>query len=101
MEISGQARAHQLANVLLGAQEVDRSSAATRNVSPQIRQDQVNISDQAKEISRIKALVNESDTDRSERVDQIRSAIDSGTYDMNGRKIADALIRHVLTDAVL
>ncbi|MER3423845.1 MAG: flagellar biosynthesis anti-sigma factor FlgM [Nitrospiraceae bacterium] len=100
MEISGQKSARELATLLLGVQESDR--AASKKPTPTGPQtDQVQISRRAKEIRRIKSLVQETPATREERVERIRQAIDTGTYDVNGRSTADALIRHVLTEAVL
>jgi negative regulator of flagellin synthesis FlgM len=100
MQISGHGRAHELASLLLGVQNVERPSPS-RAKTPGSRQDQVDISQDAKEMARIKALAQESDPARAERVEKIRQAVDGGTYNVNGRTAADALIRHVLTDAVL
>jgi negative regulator of flagellin synthesis FlgM len=100
MEISGHGQIHELATLLLGVQEPDRLSAKQQAGSAP-KQDQVDISDQAKEIQRIKELVAAPDETRAQHVEQLRQAIDTGTYDVNGRTVADALIRQVLTDAVL
>ena len=100
MQISGHGRAHELASLLLGVQETERPSQA-KSKAPDSRQDQVNISEHAKEMARIKALAQKSDPTRTERVEHLRQAIDGGTYNVNGRTVADALIRHVLTEAVL
>jgi negative regulator of flagellin synthesis FlgM len=100
MEISGHGHAHELAKLLLGVQDSDRSAGKSQ-ASSTPKQDQVDISDRAKEIQRIKSLFNEPDTARAAHVEQLRQAVDNGTYDVSGRKVADALIRHVLTDAVL
>lgn len=99
MQISGHGRAHELASLLLGV-EAERPSPSRAN-SPAPRQDQVDISEHAKEMTRIKTLAQESDPTRAERVEKIRQAVDGGTYTVSGRTAADALIRHVLTDAVL
>ncbi|MGH7232570.1 MAG: flagellar biosynthesis anti-sigma factor FlgM [Nitrospiraceae bacterium] len=100
MEISGHGRFQELANLLLGVQESDRSSQKARVNSGDPR-DQVEISQRAKEIQGIKTRVEQSDTGRSERVEQIRTAIETGTYNMSGQAVADAILRNVLTDAVL
>ena len=100
MQISGHGRTHELANLLLGVQETERPSQSKAK-TPHSQQDQVDISDHAKEIARIKALAVKSDPERAERVQQIRQAIDGGTYNVSGRTAADALIRHALTEAVL
>ncbi|MDF2457823.1 MAG: flgM [Nitrospira sp.] len=100
MQISGHGRAHELASLLLGVQDVERLSPS-RAKTPGSRQDRVDISEHAKEMARIKALAQEADPARVERVENIRQAVDGGTYNVNGRTAADALIRHVLTEAVL
>lgn len=100
MQISGHGRAHELAGLLLGVQEVERPSPSKAK-TPDSRHDQVDISEHAKEMARIKALAQESDPARAERVENIRQAVDGGTYTVNGRAAADALLRHVLTEAVL
>ncbi|MDQ6736059.1 MAG: flagellar biosynthesis anti-sigma factor FlgM [Nitrospirota bacterium] len=100
MQISGHGRAHELASLLLGVQETERPSQSKAK-APDSQQDQVDISDHAKEMARIKALALKSDPERAERVQQIRQAVDGGTYNVSGRTAADALIRHAITDAVL
>ncbi len=100
MQISGHGRAHELASLLLGVKDVERPSPSQAK-APGSRQDQVDISEHAKEMARIKALAKESDPAQAERVEKIRQAVDGGTYNVSGRTAADALIRHVLTDAVL
>jgi negative regulator of flagellin synthesis FlgM len=34
-------------------------------------------------------------------MERLRRALDSGTYDVSGRAVGDALIKQVLTDAIL
>lgn len=99
MQISGHGRAHELASLLLGVQETERPSQS--KATPYAHQDQVDISEHAKEIARIKALAEKPDPERAERVHQIQQAVDGGTYNVSGRTAADALIRHTLTEAVL
>ena len=100
MQISGHGKADHLAKLLLGVQEPCSSSC--KQTSPKTGgKDQVQISDQAKELQRIQSLASEPDPERSGRIDRIRQAIDSGTYDVSGRKVGDAIIKQALTDAVL
>ncbi len=100
MQISGHGRSNELAQLLLGIQDRDRSAArsAAQASAPQ---DSVRISQDAKELQRIKALAQADDPARAAKVERIRQAVESGTYAVDPRKTADALIRHVLTDAVL
>jgi negative regulator of flagellin synthesis FlgM len=101
MQISGHGKADHLARLLLGVQDTDATGAKVSSLSQEARKDQVHISERAKELQRIQVLASEPDQARSERVERIRQAIDSGTYDVSGRKVGDALIKHVLTDSVL
>lgn len=100
MEISGHGRAQELASLLLGTQDIDQP-AAKPAASSAAQQDQVQISDYAKELQRITSLVDVPDDARAKQIAGIRQALDAGTYDVSGRKVGDALIRQVLTDAVL
>jgi len=100
MQISGHGRADQLATLLLGAQE-NAPAGASRRTSSDGRQDRVQISQQAKEIQRIKALADQPDDARAERIEQISRSVEAGTYNIDGRKVGDAIIRHVLTEAAL
>jgi negative regulator of flagellin synthesis FlgM len=101
MQISGHGKSDQLAKLLLGVQEAERSGARQAAAHKEAGKDQVHISEQAKELQRIRALAGEPDRARSERVDRIRQAIDSGTYNVSGRTVGDAILKQVLTDAVL
>lgn len=101
MEISGHGKVDHLAKVLLGVHEAGNTGARQAVVQTKASKDEVQISAQAKELQRIRELANQPDPERAARVDRIKQSIDSGTYDINGRAVGDALIKQVLTDAVL
>ncbi len=101
MQISGQGNIDHLAKLLLGVQQTGSRSSPQSHAHSAAGKDEVQISTRAKELQRIQALANEPDQARAERVERIRQSIDSGTYDVNGRKVGDAVIKQVLTDAVL
>lgn len=100
MEISGQGRAQDLATLLLGVRDADRPVTPVP-AQPGARQDEVRISDSAKEMQRIASLVEEPDAARAEHLERLRQALDTGTYNVDGRMVADAMIRQILTDSVL
>lgn len=100
MQISGHGKADHLATLLLGAQ-AGAPAGANRRAPTDGRQDRVQISQQAKEILRIKALADQPDAARAERVERISRSVEAGTYNVDGRKVGDAIIRHILTEAVL
>jgi negative regulator of flagellin synthesis FlgM len=101
MQISGHGKVDHLAKVLLGVHEAESSGSRQATAHTQAGKDQVQISVQAKELQRIRELVNQPDSERTERVESIRRSIESGTYDVNGRAVGDAIVRQVLTDAIL
>ena len=102
IKISRQGKARKLAHILLGVQGTERTAARTPIVQKarQNRQDQVQNSQDVKEIQRLMALALQEDPTRAEKIARIQQAIASGTYDVSGREVADALIRHVLTDGI-
>jgi negative regulator of flagellin synthesis FlgM len=100
MQISGHGKPDYLAKILLGIQGAE--GVSTKPLPTQGgHQDRVQISDRAKEIQRIKALADQPDAAREERIAQISRSVDAGTYTVSGKHVADALIRQTLTDAVL
>ncbi len=100
MRISGHGNTDHLAKLLLGVQEAG-SPATVQSGRKDAGKDQVRISEQAKELQRIRTLAEQSDPSRAERIERIRLALDCGTYDVSGRAVGDALLKQVLTDSVL
>ncbi len=100
MEISGQNNARELAAFLLGVHESERTGTPKTTPSG-LQTDQIRISQRAKEIQQIKSLVQQTALSREEHIERLRQAIEAGTYDVSGRRTADALIRNVLTETVL
>ena len=101
MEISQNGRSADLAKILLGVQGTERThskKSASHNAGTQ---DQVQISDQAKELQRLRAAAEQPNAERDAKVDQITQSVEGGTYRVDGKQVADAMIRSVLTDSVL
>jgi negative regulator of flagellin synthesis FlgM len=101
MQISGHGKVDHLAKLLLGVQDTEGTGNRQAAARTQVGKDEVQISAQAKELQRIRELANQPDPERNEQVERIRRALDSGTYDISGRAVGDAIVKHVLTDAVL
>ncbi|HNV25593.1 MAG TPA: flagellar biosynthesis anti-sigma factor FlgM [Nitrospira sp.] len=101
MEISNNGRAADLAKILLGVQETDRTQNKKSVSQTTQSQDRVQISERAKELQRLRAAAEQPDQERDARVGQIQQSVEGGTYNVDGKKVADAIIRNVLTDAVL
>jgi negative regulator of flagellin synthesis FlgM len=101
MQISGLGKVDHLAKLLLGVQETESSGGRQAAARTQVSKDEVQISAKAKELQRIRELANQPDSGRAEHVERVRRALDSGTYDVGGRAVGDALMKQVLTDAIL
>ncbi len=101
MEISNNGRAADLAKILLGVQETDRTHNKKTASQQTQSQDRVQISERAKELQRLRAAAEQPDAERDARVGQIQQSVEGGTYTVDGKKVADSMIRHVLADAVL
>jgi anti-sigma28 factor (negative regulator of flagellin synthesis) len=52
-------------------------------------------------MQRIKTLAEQPDDVREAQIERISRSVETGTYTVSGRQVADALIRQTLTDAVL
>ena len=100
MEISRHGRIDDLGKLLLGVQEADRP-AGKKLKAPASGGDRVEISDAAKEMRQVGELVRAADPVREQRLAELKLAVESGTYDVRGRAVADRLIRHTLIDSVL
>ncbi|HET9960736.1 MAG TPA: flagellar biosynthesis anti-sigma factor FlgM [Nitrospiraceae bacterium] len=101
MEISNNGRAADLAKILLGVQETQRTMSQKAVSQDAGAQDSVQISEQAKELQRLHGLVEQPDVERQARVDRLQASVEAGTYTVDGKKVADAIIRNVLTDSIL
>jgi len=101
MEISQNGRSTDLAKILLGVQETERTTAKKAVTQETATSDRVQISERAKELQRLRAAAEQPNAERDAKVEQVRQSIEGGTYRVDGQKVADAIIRNVLTDAVL
>lgn len=109
MEIHGNGRANELARLLFGTQDSIRegkrvgTSGSDSGNEPQ-RADSVSISSAGKafheEFQLIKQLTQGVDDARLERVEQLRQAVNSNTYNVPGQPVADAVIRATLDEFI-
>ena len=101
MEISRHGRIDDLGKLLLGVHAPDRP-AQRHTPTPQTPGgDRVEISNAAKELQRVRELAQTDDGARSEKVAQLKQAVDNGTYTVTGRTVADKLLRNTLIESVL
>jgi flagellar biosynthesis anti-sigma factor FlgM len=66
--------------------------------APSRQRDDVEISERSQELHRIRQLVHAQPDVRLDRVNKLAKAIDSGTYDVKGEQIAEAIIEKNLID---
>lgn len=80
--------------------QLERASKAQQQDTTKALGDEVEVSSRAKTLNRIAAAVDNVPDIRTEKVANIKQAIEAGTYDVKGEDVADALIRDRLSDAV-
>ncbi|BAI81594.1 negative regulator of flagellin synthesis FlgM [Deferribacter desulfuricans SSM1] len=56
------------------------------------KHDRVEISDDRKKVENLKQKVKEASDIRQEKIDQIKKKIESGTYDVSGKKVAEKIV---------
>ena len=83
--------------ILFAAKTYQGSSGNGKSV-PSPQRDDVQISERSQEILRIRQLVKAQPDVRLDRVNKLAKAIDSGTYDVKGEQIAEAIIQKNLID---
>jgi negative regulator of flagellin synthesis FlgM len=62
--------------------------------------DKVALSDRSREIARVQDLVQAAPETRAEKVADIKSRIDSGTYNVKAELVADAMLRGAIDEKV-
>ncbi len=63
-----------------------------------LTKDQVTLSEQAKKIARLMIEASNVPDIRADRVEEIKNAINSGTYEVKGSEIAGKIIKEALVD---
>ena len=77
----------------------DAASGRVRNETPQ--SDKVVLSPKAKEIQEVKRLLDSIPEIREEKVALISEQIEKGTYEVDGKKIAQKMLRESLLNELL
>lgn len=57
--------------------------------------DEISLSEQAKGISELKAAIDELPDIRTDKVDSIKKAIDTGNYNVDSKKIAEKILEEI------
>jgi len=64
-------------------------------------QDQVSVSGQAKEIGRLQADVSKLPDVRPDRVEDVKNAINTGTYNIKGESVAGKMLKEAVIDSIV
>jgi len=83
---------------VLYATKNDHAFGSNGKAAPSPERDNVHISQRSQEFLRIRQLVDAQPDVRLDRVDKLAKAIDSGTYNVKGEQIAEAIIQKNLID---
>ena len=95
MPIDGINQGARLGPVLYAAKS---NHASGSNGKPAPERDIIQISERSQEFLRIRQLVDAQPDVRLHRIDKLAKAIDSGTYEVKGEHIAEAIIQKNLID---
>lgn len=63
--------------------------------------DQVTVSDTAKEIARLRGEASKLPEVRTEKVNDIKKAVDAGTYNVKGEAVAAKMLKEALIDSTV
>lgn len=66
-----------------------------------LSKDQVTVSEKAKEIGRLQIEVSKLPEINADRVDEIKNAINAGTYDVKGEAVAGKLLKEAIIDSLV
>ncbi len=67
---------------------------------PKASEDVVNISSSTKDLQLANEAANAADTERAERVDQLKQAYESGNYTINAEQVADKMLGSIISDNI-
>lgn len=74
----------------------DVGGSKSAEVKSDVSGDVVEISSTAKEVTRLRELVQTMPEERVEKVEQIRQMVQNGTYKIEPEKIAEKMIQHAI-----
>jgi negative regulator of flagellin synthesis FlgM len=77
------------------------SQGKTGEATATSKTDQVSLSDTAKELNKLTEIVNSMPDVRADKVEALKNAIASGTYDVKGDAVAGKLIKSSIVDGLI
>lgn len=82
-------------------QRPEKVKAGKGKVEGAVSKDQVTVSPAAKEIGRLQVEVSKIPDVRTNRVDQLKNAIASGTYNVKGEAVAGKILKEAIIDSTV
>jgi len=76
----------------------EKSQGKVREAEEVLTKDQVTVSEAAKNIARLMVEVSNIPEIRADKVEELKNAINSGTYEVKGSEIAGKIIKEALID---
>ncbi|HAK89956.1 MAG TPA: flagellar biosynthesis anti-sigma factor FlgM [Nitrospiraceae bacterium] len=89
-----------------GVGNVQKTDKAKEKATPEraeevVSKDQVTVSDRAKEIARLQLEVSKLPEVRTDRVEEVKNAINAGTYEVKGSEVAGKLLEEAVIDSLI
>lgn len=77
------------------AEKIDPKGSGSSKNSSQTGNDQISISDRAKEIARITEIIGYTPDIRASKVDSLKQSVDSGNYSVSSEKVAEKMLNEI------
>lgn len=83
-------------------QKADKTKGKAADEKPEIlSKDQITVSESAKEIGRLQLEVSKVPEIRDDRVNEVKNAINAGTYNVEGKAVAGKLLKEAIIDSTV
>lgn len=84
-----------------GLQKPDNKVRQAGEKAEGLSKDQVTVSESAKEIGRLRVEVGKVPEIRDDRVNELKNAINAGTYNVKGEAVAGKLLKEAIIDSTV
>lgn len=95
MEIFNNNRIQQAASVYKQHDIANKKSEGAEKTGLVQKPDRIELSPASQEISRIKSILDKTPEVSDQKVDELRSRVESGTYNVDSREIAKAMLQEI------
>ena len=85
----------------INANEKGEVKARTPGVQSPSEEEKVELSSKARDIQKVKNILDNLPDVRMEKVDKIKNSLENGTYNIKGDKVAQKMVRESLLDEIL